>query len=239
MNISLLDAPRNTSLVLTAIRDTNLRHRLHRMGLFEGGQIVRLDEEIHVRPVRIRSAGGTVVVSGGMAMKTVVHLDDGRKLPLVEMQPQEKGHLEGVTCGRALQSALKVLGIDLDARITFIRQLPPMEYVVETASGTVQLPEGMAAKIVGDCGGQRTQLVQAKSGEPFTITHLLGKNRTSGMYGLHVGDTLTLANVRPAQTLPVGKTKSPVIVTGPAGLRLFFDRMDASGIQVEVFGPGQ
>ncbi len=233
MNISLIDAPRNTPLVLSCIKDVNLRHRLHRMGLFEGGQIVRLDEEVHVRPVRIRSAGGTVVVSGGMAMKIVVHLDDERKLPLVEMQPQEEGHIEGITCGRTLQSALRILGIDLDARITFIRQLPPMEYVVETASGTVQLPEGMAARIVGTCGGQKAQLVQAKSGEPFVITHILGKQ---GGYGLHEGDELVLNNVRPAQTLPVGKAKSPVIVTGPSGLRLFFDRVDASGIQVGSVG---
>ncbi|PIE68769.1 MAG: FeoA family protein [Deltaproteobacteria bacterium] len=236
MNIPLIDAPKNTTLLLSSVKGTALRHRLRRMGLFEGEQIVRLDEEVRVQPVRIRSEKGTVVVSGGMAMKIVVHLDDGRKLPLMEMNPREQGHIEGVTCGRALQSALAILGIDLDARITFVRRLPPMEYVVETAdAGLLHLPEGMAAKVVGTCGGKKTQLVQATSGEPFVITHILGgKGGGTGMYGMRVGDELMLNNVRSAQALPMGQIKSPVIVTSPAGLRLFFERMDAAGILVQL-----
>ena len=121
-----------------------------------------LDQEVLVRPVRVRGPKGEAVLGGGMAMKVVVHADDGRKLPLAEMGANETGHIEGITGGPGLSGALSVLGLGISDRVCFLRTLPPMEYITLLESGIrVRLTEGMAAKIWGRTTGEPLQYISA------------------------------------------------------------------------------
>lgn len=155
MNTPLTDAPFDRPLVLVAVADAGLAVRLNRMGLFEGTELVRLHREVTVQSIRVKGPEGEVMLGGGMAMKTVVHAGDGRKLPLSELQPGEEGHIEGLTGGTNLSHALEVLGLSADAPVQVLRKLPPMEYltVIDTG-GRVRLTEGISAKIRGErCRG--------------------------------------------------------------------------------------
>jgi Fe2+ transport system protein FeoA len=239
MTIPLTEAPLGKSLVIRKIANPELALRLRRMGLFEGSHIVRLDQEVLVRPVRVRGPKGDAVLGGGMAMKVVVHLDDGRKLPLMEMKPGETGHMEGLTGGTELAVAVKTLELKLNDRISFVRQLPPMEYVTVIAEGgRVRLTEGMAAKIWGHMEGQSMQFVSARAGEPFHMTQVLGGSRVRRMLqaqGIEPGKVLTLEEVAQAQSLP-SKVRNPVVISSREGLRLFLERHEGERVLVREAG---
>ena len=224
MNIPLTEAPMGRPLVLTAVKDMDLARRLRLMGLFEGSEIMRLDEEVMLRPVRIRGPKGEAVLGGGMAAKVVVHLDDGRKMPLSEMKGGETGHMEGLTGGRDLADTLEILGLTLNDHIHFVRALPPMEYITIIENrGRVRLTEGMASKIWGEMLGQTLQFVSARAGEKFRVIKLLGGNRARRQLrskGLEPGKILILEGVAQAQSLNPGLF-NPVIVSSREGLRLF------------------
>lgn len=153
MYTSLIDAPLGRTLILVKVEDLSMEMRLRRMGLFEGSSLTRLDEEVLIQPVRVRGPGGEFILGGGMASRIVAHLDDGRKLPLVELKPGESGHIEGVTCGGSLEKTLKTLGVRENDEITFVRKIPPMEYItLVEEEKRIRLNEGMAAKIWGRMG---------------------------------------------------------------------------------------
>lgn len=236
MSMSLTEAPLDKTLILAKVADPALALRLKRMGLFEGSEIVRLDKEVLVQPVRVRGPGGEeAVLCGGMAMKIVVHLEDGRKLPLAEMERGESGHIEGLTGGPGLAGALEVLGLKIDDRIDCIRKLPPMEYIAHIeGSRRVRLTEGMAARIWGRMGDRLLQFASARVGEPFRVRDILGGNRATAMLcsrGIEAGKTLILEGVAQAQSLKDG-FRNPVVISSREGLRLFLETKDATRIMV-------
>lgn len=242
MYVPLNDAPLGEPLVLVKVTDPNLALRLQRMGLFEGSEIVRLEQEVLVQPVRVRGPGGEAVLGGGMTMKMVVHLDDGRKLPLAEMQPGETGHIEGVTGGTGLSEALKTLQLKSNDRIHFVRRLPPMEYIaiIET-SGRVRLTEGMAAKIWGRMQERMLQFVSARVGEKFHVEKILGGVNAAHMLqtrGIEPGKVLVLEGVAAqAQSLRQG-IRNPLVISSREGLRLFLTPDSGEQILVRRAGHG-
>ena len=206
------------------------------MGLFEGSEITRLDQEVLIQPIRVRGPQGDAVLGGGMTMKIVVHLDDGRKLPLAEMKPDEAGHIEGLTGGRRLESALETLGLKMNDHIRMLRRLPPMEYVaVIESQGRVRLTEGMAVKIWGRMHGKSLQFVSSRAGERFHVEQILGGANACqmlGSRGIEPGKILILEGVAPAQNLRMG-VRNPVVITSAEGLRLFLNLSDAEQILVQ------
>jgi Fe2+ transport system protein FeoA len=238
--LTLTEAALGKPLVIKKMAKPDLAERLRRMGLFEGSEIVRLDQEVLVRPIRVRGPRGDAVLGGGMAMKIVVHLDDGRKLPLIEMTPGETGHIEGLTGGAELAGALETLRLNLHDRISFLRQLPPMAYVtVISGGGRVRLTEGMAAKIWGRMQEQSLQFVSARAGQPFEVTKILGgpkARKILSAQGIEPGKALTLEEVAQAQNLP-GGVRNPVVISSREGLRLFLEPSEANYIFVTETGP--
>jgi len=240
MHKSLTEAALGMPLVIKKIADPELALRLRRMGLFEGSEIVRLDQEVLVRPVRLRGPQGEAVLGGGMVMKIVVHLDDGRRLPLVEMKPGDEGHIEGLTGGRQLEAALERLGLRDHDRVAYVRQLPPMEYVTLVAAGRrVRLTEGMAAKIWGQMQTLSLQFVSARTGVPFRVDQILGGPHSRQMLlsrGIKPGDVITLEEVAEAKGMPA-TVRNPVIVFSGEGLRLFLGETEGKMIIVHEAEP--
>jgi Fe2+ transport system protein FeoA len=238
---SLTDAESGTPLIIEKMTDNELAMRLGRIGLFEGSEIMRLDEEVLVQPVRIRGPRRDVVLGGGMAMKIVVHLDDGRKLPLVEMKPGETGHIEGLTGSTEFVSVLEKLELEANDLITLIRKIPPMEYITVVIPGErVRLTEGMAAKIWGSMQGRNLQFVSARAGQEFKVEDILGGFKARKMlhgHGIEPGRTLVLETVAQAQSLHQN-TRNPIIIVGREGLRLFLRPEDGEHISVRQIMPG-
>ncbi len=236
MNEPLTEAPTGRALTLVKVLDPDLALKLSRMGLFEGSEITKLEQEVLVHPVRVRGPKRDAVLGGGMAMKIVVHLDgDEGKLPLTEMRPGQAGHIEGLTGGPYLFKALETLGLKPDDRIEFLRKLPPMEYVaVLEHNGRIHLTEGMAAKIWGRMQDKQIQFVSSKVGEKFHVDEILGGTNAVKMLeekGVRPGRTMVLEKVAQAQALHIG-VRNPVVVSSSEGLRLFLSSFDANKILV-------
>ncbi|GBC63512.1 ferrous iron transport protein A [Desulfonema ishimotonii] len=234
----LSEAPIDKPLLLVRTDDPGLADRLRRMGLSAESRFVRMAEDIMLRTVRIRGPQNDAVIGAGMAGKIVVHLNDGRKLPLAEMKPGESGHIEGSTCGAALQRTLKTLGFGVDDRVTFLRTLPPMEYTVliRDDARRVRVPEGMAFKIWGESGGKSLQFSMTPTGQPFLVKEILGgKKARQGVlsYGIEPGKTLIPETVSPGQNLYIGQ-KNLIIISTTDGLRLFLEECQARRMWVRV-----
>ncbi len=169
-----------------------------------------------------------------MASKVIVHHDDGHKTPLIEMQPGETGHVEGLVCGPSLARSLAVLGVEENARITMVRRLPPMEYQAIVDGRRVRLPEGAAAKLWGEMDDRLTQFVSSAKGKPFKILQLLGGDRARNhleMMGLCPGVTILLERLTPAAT--VGRTGGDqTVIVAESGLRLYLRPDQAMRISV-------
>lgn len=247
MRIPLSQAPVDVSLVLEEVVNPGLGERLRRMGVYPGSRLRRLDEEVPLEPVRVRGPKGEAVIAPGMAGKLVVHLDDGPKVPLAEMAPGERGHLEGRTGGGGLQKALDLLGLGLDDPIVVVRRLPPMSYrtvVSRPASGDgsrgaetrrVDLPEGIAAHILAGSGERRFQLCSAPTGETLTVVDILGgKNalRNVTAFGVEPGDTVILEKVAPAPSHFMERRKTPFVIVTAEGLRLYLEDYQVERIMV-------
>lgn len=241
MYVALIDAPLDKPLILVSVANPALALRLRRMGLFEGSEIVRLDQEVLVQPVRVRGPKGEVVLCGGMAMKIVVHLEDGRRLPLAEMERGETGHIEGLTGGTGLAGALEILGLKINDRIDCVRKLPAMEYIaVIEGAGRVRLTEGMAARIWGRMQDRQLQFISAQAGEKFHVRDILGGARANAMLcsrGIEPGKVLTLEGVAQAQSLKDG-FRNPVVISSREGLRLFLEPKDGERVFVREAGEG-
>ncbi|MBL3583078.1 FeoA family protein [Oleidesulfovibrio alaskensis] len=229
---SLTNAPCGAGLVIQRIADPSLERRLARMGLFPSSVITRLDEEVALHTVRVRGPRGEVVLSGGMGGKVIVHLEDGRMLPLPELHVGDKGHIEAVTAGESLLAALAALGLKNDDEIELLRRLPPMEYVtVVEGRGRIRLPEGMAAKILGVMGNIECQFVNAQAGSPFLVRRILGGERaqkTIALLDIREGGTLRLESVEKAPSYRMS-SGDRIIVSSHEGLRLFL-RVDQADL---------
>jgi len=227
MYTTLSDAPFGKSLILKKIDDQALALQLKRMGLFEGSEITRIDEEVLIQPVRIKGPEKEVILGGRMGTKVIVHLDNGRKVPAAEMKPGETGHIEGLTCGSQLCRSLEVMGLKENDEITFLRKLPPMQYVaVIEKNKRISLSEGMAAKIWGKMNDKMLQFCSARAGENFYVQELLcGQNAKKMITSLGVkpGTVLILEGVEQAQSLFM-YIHDPIIITSKDGLRLFLQQ---------------
>ena len=236
MYLTLTNAPFEKPLLLDRVVDSSLALRLRHMGIFEGTELIRLKEDVKLQPVRVRGPKGDAVIGGGMSSKIVVHLDDGRKFPLAEMKPDETGHIEGLTGGSALSAALKVLGFENNERVTLIRKLPPMEYVVFIEKkGRIRLTESMASKIWGESEGETLQFNYARKGKRFFVKLILGGQNARSMLssrGIEPEIVLVLEGITPARTLHMGK-RNPVIISTKDGLRLFLEEKDCNQIFVK------
>ncbi len=236
MYTTLTEAPFGKPLKLIKVGNSNLYLRLQRMGLFQGSIITLHDEEIRIQPVRVKGTTGERVMGSGMASKVLVHLDDDRKFPMVEMKPGESGHIEGITGGSALAKALETLGFHNDDRVTMVRKLPPMEYIALTDKNIrISLTESMAAKVWGQSGETMMQLVSAPRGIKFFVKKLIGGRRIVKMFeskGVVTGSTIIPETVKQAQTLYMSK-ENPLVISSFNGLRLFLKREDGSHIFVQ------
>ena len=205
------------------------------MGLFVGTEITRLDEDVALRTVRVRGPKGEVVLGGGMGGKVVAHLDDERMLPLTELQPGDKGHVECVNAGEALRKGMAALGLEDDDPIELVRVLPPMEYTaVLEGRGRIRLAEGMAAKILGRMGEVRCQFANAQAGADFQVEEIIGGKRAQraiAALGIVPGMAMRLEMVGKAPSYRMAG-RNRCVVSSQEGLRLFLREDQADHVVV-------
>lgn len=234
MYSSLTHAPTGVSLTISNIADQDLESRMGRMGLFVGGRITRLDEDVAMQTVRVKGPKGEVVLGGGMGGKVVAHLDDGRMIPLTEMQPGETGHVECVAAGGPLREGMAALGLQDDDPIELIRILPPMEFITVVAGrGRIRLAEGMAAKILGRMGDMHCQFANAQAGTDFVVERIIGGKRAQraiASLDIHPGVIMRLEAVKKASSYLM-TNRNRCVVSSNEGLRLFL-RYDQSDLVV-------
>lgn len=237
MTIPLTKAPFDRSLVLSDIPKPELNTLLSRLGLFRGQVLVREDEEVLLHPVRVRGPRDEVVLGGGMAMRVIVHLDDGRRMPLMDMTPGQRGHIEGTTGSINLADTLRTLGLQEGEEIVYLRQLPPMDYTVVAGTKEKQrIPEGMAAKIWGCIGDRHLQFVSAGKGRPFLVEKILCGSRSleaCKARGIIPGQTISLHAVAPAQIFRMA-AHTPVVISTEDGLHLHLRPKQAEHILVAL-----
>ena len=217
-------APAGIPLLISSITDDQLESQMSRMGLFVGTEITRLDEDVAIKTVRVRGPKGEVVLGSGMGGKVIAHLDDGRMLPLLDLSPGDKGHVEYVNAGAALQEGMAALGLKEDDPIELIRILPPMEYIaLIEGRGRIRLAEGMAAKILGHMGEVKCQFVNAQAGANFVVEQIIGGDRAQraiASLDIAPGVTMRLEMVGKAPSYTMA-SRDRYVVTTPEGLRLF------------------
>ena len=242
MTIPLNQAPFDETLRLVKIANANLASKFQHIGLYEGDLLTRLDEGILVKPVKVKGPSGERILGRGMATKVVAHLDDGRKLPIVELKPGDTGHIEGIIGGTCLADALTILGFKNDDKVRFMRVIPPMAYTVLVVSSgqRVSISEGVAAKIWGTMKGRDLQFSFAAKGETFHVKKILGGQRAQKTVAVHgnitAGSVLRLEGVEPARTFNMQKEIDPVLIMTHGGLRLILEKRSCATIFVEKFG---
>jgi Fe2+ transport system protein FeoA len=237
MTIPLSRAPFDRPLILKDITEPDLEALLARLGLFRGHAFVREEEEVLVHPVRVRGPHGEAVLGGGMAMRVIVHLDDGRRMPLLDMAAGQRGHIEGTTCSVNLSDALATLGLHENEEILYLRQLPPMDYTILVGRNVKQrIQEGMAAKIWGRIGDRHLQFISAGKGQPFFIEKILGGSQSVNALrekGIVQGRTIVLHAVAPAQIFNMAP-HSPVVISTNDGLHLHLRTRQADHMLVTL-----
>lgn len=236
MQMPLTNAAFDKPLTVAAITNGKLEAMLAHLGLFPGRVVFRQNEEILRHPVRVRSRRNEVVLGGGMAMRVIVHLDDGRRMPLSDMEPGQTGHIEGTTCSGMLSESLEVLGLCDDESITCIRKLPHMDYTIRVdPDRRERITEGLAAKIWGRAADRSVQFISAGKDQEFVVEKILGGSRSFnalGEKGISPGKTIVLESVAPAQTLAMTHHE-PVVITTDDGLHLHLKPGQAKRILVE------
>ena len=238
MIISLSEAPVGKLLLVVEVGNERLARELGKIGIREGQELIRLEENpAALQPVKLRGPQGELILSGNMASGLVGHLDSGQIVPLLEMKPGDKGHLEGVTCvpDSALAETYHLLGLKENGLVEFIHKQPSMEYaILVQGKKRTSLPGGMAAKLWGESQGRKLQFAMASAGKEFRLEKILGgrsaRERITGM-GLTPGSTLVLEAVKPAQTVRLA-TKDPVAVTTPENLRFWLPPQAANLLMV-------
>lgn len=238
MIMTVDQAPRDVLLLLAEIGDQNLEDRLARLGILPGDELTRLGEEAVLGSARVRGPLGEVVLAGGMAAKIIAHHDDGHKTPVIEMQPGETGHVEGLICGSALAEGLEAMGIRENDPIRMIRRVPPMSYLTRIGKQRVQLTEGVATKIWGEMDGQSMQFALAGRERPFHVRRLLGGERATTILrrlDIQPGNVLTLLEVTPAHCVGEGR-RDQVVLAMESGLRLYLRPDQARSVHVLPLG---
>nr|WP_321465113.1 hypothetical protein [uncultured Desulfobulbus sp.] len=236
MYSSLLDAPVHTDLTLLDVTHPGLKRWLQRLGLYGGSHLMRHDEEVNYFPVRVRTSRGDVVVPAGLGIRVFVHVDSGERKPLVEMKRKEQGHVETMSCGRGCAHALSHLGLSEEARVTFIRALPHMDYVtlIDRRERT-RLTEGEAARLWGrgEDGGER-QFYFATRKQSFELLEIIGGRKVREhlqTHGISPGCNLLLESIE--QTRELHKPGAePVTISSQSGLRLYLNRTQAGQVIV-------
>jgi len=227
-SLSLDQAPFDQLLEICMIETGHLSTQIRRMGLDLESRIVRLDETLAVQPVRVCGKQGVAVLSGGMGLKTIVHIDkDDRRIPLLDMEPGETGHLEGATGGREFVRALELLGFSENDPITLERKLPPMEYLTRHENRMLRLSEGDAARILGEIGGEARQFALSSANVAFTVKKLLGGVKATTRLkklGLREGSVLTLSAVSSKQTVEISG-EDQLMITSHDGLHLHLPKV--------------
>ncbi len=237
MTIALNDAPVNTELTLLQVSSASLAAWLQRLGLFVGSTLMRHNEEMIYHPVRVTALHGDVVVPAGLASKVLVHLDEGDRLPLVEMTRGTTGHIETMTCGMGCVQALSKLGLKEEVKVTCVRQLPHMDYltIIDRRART-RITEGEAAHIWGRVEGEKpTQFYFTRQGQPFEVLDVIGGQRAKkhlNTHGITPGKELILETIEQANELHKPSRRA-VIITSPGGLRLYLDESQARQVVVK------
>jgi len=219
---TLAEAPYETPLTIESI-DEGLAGRLSRLGLYPGAEIVKNDESLELQAARVRTAKGDVILGGGMGLKTIVHLSDGRKIPVLDMAPGEAGHVEGYTGGPGLASVLEALGLGPDETITMVRKLPHMNYIAYVkGNDTIRLPEGDAAKLLGEQEGKIVQFSLSKIHAEFKVKKILGGRKAKERIkskSIRVGAMLVLKGVEHAEHMSLSH-QWQIAITTRDGLHL-------------------
>lgn len=222
--IPLDTAPFDKILVLEKIENEKLAIQLQRIGIYEQSEIIRLDESLEERSVRIRGPRGDVVLGAGMGVKTIVHLDDNRKLPVRDMKPGDTGHIECFHGGMNLAHTLEVLGLSEENSVTFVRLLPPMGYITRVdGRERLRLSEGDAAKIWGESDGKMMQFSLVKKESPFRVKEILGGKRAHERIksmDIRPGLTLFLEGVEQACSMQLSPKPELVITSIDSGIHL-------------------
>lgn len=241
MLTTLAAAPVGVPLVITKIAGHGFAARMSRLGLYEGVSLTRLDDSVAIGPAKINGPTGEITLSGWLAARVVVHLDDNCRLPLLECVPGDSGHMEGITGHQEIEEILAMLGVKENDRITFLRRLPPMLYrAVVDGKERVQINEGMAAKILGDTPSGTAQFCSVGVGERFTVRQILAGAHASESLeslGIRPGVRLELTQVAAGQVVTFSQ-KTPIVCTTREGLRLYFQDKDATRILVEADAAG-
>lgn len=232
---TLAEAPFETPLIVESISDEGLADRLSRLGLYPGSEIVKNDETLELKAVRVRTAKGDVILGGGMGLKTIVHLSDGRKVPILDMAPGESGHIEGYTGGPGLASVLEALGLGPDETITMVRKLPHMDYLAYVkGNDTIRLPEGDAAKLLGEQDGKIVQFSLSGINTEFRVKKILGGRKAQERIkskGIRPGAVLVLKGVEPAEHMKLSH-RWQLAITTKDGLHLHLGQEAGDNILV-------
>ncbi len=238
----LCDAPVGAKLTLLEINSSRLTHFFQHLGMFKGSSLTRHDSEIHYHPMRVRGDNGDVVVPAGFGIKAVVHIDGSKeRKPMTEMEKKESGHVETISGGKGMKKAMAQLGLDVDSAVTFIRDLPHMDYVtlIDRRQRT-RISEGEAAKIWGEYIGRKDrkegQFYFSRKGEEFAVTGILGGKRIQhhlSTHGIKVGASLIMEIVEQAQELHK-PMHSPVVVSSAGGLRFYLTAEEAEQVVVRL-----
>jgi len=243
MLASLLNAPVHTDLVLLEVTQPGLRQWLQRLGLYAGSHLMRHDDEVRYHPVRVRTSRGDVVVPAGLGIRVFVHVASGERKPLVEMEKREVGHVETMSCGHGCVEALRHLGLEHEAQVTFIRALPHMDYVtiIERRERT-RLTEGEAARLWGEGkDGIERQFYFATRNQSFLLLEIIGGRKVQEhlrSHGIMPGCRLTLEAIEQTQELHIPEVQ-PIAISSQSGLRLYLSRLQAGQVIVKSQGrPG-
>ena len=237
MITNLFHAPSGLWLSIVRIADQTFAARLARLGLYEGAEIMRLDETVSIGPVKVRGKRGEAVLSGRLAGHIVMHLDDDRRLPLLECLPGSTGHVEGLTGHELLADALRQLGIEENDEIRLVRRMPPMTYrALIDGRHHEQFDEGLASKLLGETdGGGLLQFCSAGVGEDFVVRAIIGSDRSRDILtAMHIrpGVSLVLTSVSSSQILKFSDD-NPVVCVSHDGVRLYFAEKDAHDLIVD------
>ncbi|MFU2207658.1 FeoA domain-containing protein [Solidesulfovibrio sp. C21] len=237
MLTTLAAAPVGVPLIIDRIAGYEFAAHMSRLGLNEGVSLTRLDDSVAIGPAKIIGPAGEITLSGWLAAKVVVHLDDNSRLPLLECVPGDSGHVEGLTGHQNIEETLATLGVRENDRITFLRRLPPMLYkAVVNGKERIQINEGLATKILGDTPSGTAQFCSVGVGEGFTVRQILAGAHASESLeslGIRPGVRLELTQVAAGQVVTFSQ-KTPIVCTTQDGLRLYFQDKDATRIFVKA-----
>jgi Fe2+ transport system protein FeoA len=234
---NLIQAHAGEPLFVAGITSTRLACQFSQMGIEEGSEIMKVDEEIPLQPVWIKGPWGEAILSKGMAAQVVVHLADGDRRPLAELTQGQIGHLEGLSDGVDLMKVLQDLGLELSHPIRLFRKLPPVEYVADLdRERSVHMTGGMACRIWGATNDREMQFAAALMMNPFKVLRILGEKEAAtpiNSLGISPGAHLRLRNLEPSR-VSHSSALGQIIIADQNNLRVLISETMASRILVRA-----